>query len=870
MPQNPEKADARDKYLLTFSLVTAFFVSPLLFFTDLTRNPYYLQITLLNISLLAGGAVLLAAALRRKAWGFPPNILYVPLAALLAVMAFSFARAWFGHVPFFRPSMAGEFTRAGMFMTVNCALVFLLAQKVPFDAAAPRRSIYGWLAFILFWGGLWFLFPDLKTPAAGDSLMSRFWDPYGGALWLAGAAAAWYLVRRFNQEDFLHLAMVVGALASCYGILQYFRVELIWAKILNPYGNRSVSTFGNPNFISSYIVMLLPFALAYLMSARKASQRFFYGFVFVSYVAMLMASLTRSSWVGAAAALSAVFAFKEYRVKFLENRKFLGWFFAASLGLVFMWPAQSLKPFSSGLTERVSEGAGKMSSPSSFSLDAPQGRVYSSFHQRLLIWTSAWQMGLESPMLGKGWGLFENFYPFYQGRLLLNFPNIRNLRTHANNAHNEVLEMFSQIGLVGLGVYVWLFAVLCAAFFRYYRLSGPEERYWTAPFAAALLGMFADNMFNVSLHFAVPALIFWWLVGAFSKKLSGSPETGGGQWTKPAAAASAACLLLLFCAGGAWYWSAQFARELHYFRGFKAMRRNDFGGAAAELKKAYDFHGREVNNNYELANAYVRAGDLSAAKWAYGEALKSNAGYDEIYFNMAIVEKRLDETDSALSHLKVSAFINPLSVTTYNAMAEIYVKAGARAAKEAEEIFKPAARTFPGDSAILNTLGYFYTLLKDYRSAKDMYGRGVRANPGDALLAQNLIGVAAQLGLKDDPDVLWLGKYREVQERLSANDVSVSARAAADALVRLDPENSGALALRARLNYKAGDLVSAKRDLLAVLRANPSDSGARYGLAVIYEKEGDFKSARSEWKTLLQAEPGNAAAAEHLKNVTIP
>jgi len=866
MPLNPEKAETRDKYFITASLVTAFFVSPLLFFTDLTRNPYYLQITLLNVSLLAGGAVLLAAALRRKTWGLAPNILYVPLLALLAVMALSFARSYFAHAAFFRPSMLSEFTRAGMFMALNCALVFVLAQKVPFDAAPQRRSIYGWLAFILLWGGAWFLFPDLRTPAAGDTLMARFWDPYGGFLWLAGISAALYLVRRFDQEDFLHLAMAVGALASCYGVLQYFRVELIWAKLLNPYGNRSVSTFGNPNFISSYIVMLLPFALAYLMSARQASQRIFYGFIFLSYIAMLMASLTRSSWLGAAVAIAAVFVFKEYRLKFMENRKFLGWLLAATLLIVFLWPAQSLSSFGSGLAERMGEGTDKMNSHSSFSLDAPQEKVYSSFHQRLLIWTSAWQMGLESPLLGKGWGLFENFYPFYQGGLLLHFPNIRGLRTHANNAHNEILEIFSQLGVIGLGVYFWLAAVLCAALFRYYRSSGPEERYWTAPFAAALLGMLADNMLNVSLHFAVPAMLFWWLLGALSRKLSGPAETGA-PWARPALGAAAAVLLLLFCAAGAKYWSSQFMREMYYFRGFKAMRVNDFSGAAAGLKKAYDSHGREVNNNYEMANAYVRTGDLSAAKWAYGEALKSNAGYDEIYFNMSIVEKRLGETEAALAHLKVSAFINPLSATTYNALAELYAQKGAGSAGEAVQLLKQAVGIFPGDAALLNSLGYFYTLLKDYNSAKDLYGRGVRLNPGDVMLARNLLGVAAQLGLKNDPDVLWFRKYQEVQGRLAANDYSAPARAAADALVALDPENSRSLALRAMLNFKAGDLKDAQSDLLRVLSVHPEDDTTRYGLAVTYEKEGDFKSARGEWEKLLQAEPGNAAVAGHLKSL---
>ncbi|MBI4655416.1 MAG: hypothetical protein HY746_01590 [Elusimicrobia bacterium] len=38
-----------------FFLTLAFFVSPILFFTDLTRNPYYFQITVFYIPILITG-----------------------------------------------------------------------------------------------------------------------------------------------------------------------------------------------------------------------------------------------------------------------------------------------------------------------------------------------------------------------------------------------------------------------------------------------------------------------------------------------------------------------------------------------------------------------------------------------------------------------------------------------------------------------------------------------------------------------------------------------------------------------------------------------------------------------------------------------
>ena len=86
--------------------------------------------------------------------------------------------------------------------------------------------------------------------------------------------------------------------------------------------------------------------------------------------------------------------------------------------------------------------------------------TYGSANQRFLIWLSAWGWSQEHPLIGKGWGCFELFYPFYQGPLLL--EKGFELRTHANNCHNEVLEYWSQIGMIGLGIVFWMWIL----FFR--------------------------------------------------------------------------------------------------------------------------------------------------------------------------------------------------------------------------------------------------------------------------------------------------------------------------------------------------------------------------------------------------------------------
>lgn len=860
----PENAPPVNRAALAFLLTTAFFVSPLIFFTGLTRNPYYFQITLLNISLLCAAALFIYGSIKRGRWLLPRSALSWPLATLAAVYAVSFAFSWAGHASFFHPAMVSEGLKAGVFFLVNCLAVFYLSLNVPFaeDREVPAGK---WLALIVCWGLLWMLFPALRSQAAGDGLLDRILDPYGLLLWSSGFAAAFMLVRRCRQEDILHLALSAGAVASLYGILEYFHVEIVWAKLVNPYGNRSVSTFGNPNFISSYVVLFLPLAASLLMKAETGIKRFYYGFVFLAYGGMLMCSLTRSSWLGAGAAFAFLFAFASHRDKLKVNRKFLYPFFGAALLLMLLWPADNLKPFSSGLAERVTEAVSGIRSPAAISLSGGSGPVYASFHQRLLMWSSAWQMGLENPLLGKGWGQFELFYPFYQGRLMLNFPAMRALRTHANNAHNELLEQWSQAGLIGLGVFLWFLAVLFCGFLRFYRTTPPAIRYEAVPLAAGLAGMLVDNMLNVSLHFAVPALAFWWLAGSLALKTGGAEESPA--WKRPRAASAAAWALLACCLACGWFWARQFMREFHYFNGFRIMRTGNSAAAAEELLTAWKLQPREVNSNYEMGNAYVRSGELEKGAWAYREALNSNAGYDEIYFNLAIVLRRLGRNEEALKFLQASTLINPLSRTTWQALAEVYLAVPDKAAVAPAAVhdLAEAARVFPYDGNVWNTLGYFYMLKKDLKAARSAYVNGVKAAPENPMLAANLAGISRQLGMTKDPDLEWLAAYSSLARTLEGPALQPGALKAADALLAMDPASEKALALRAKLFFKAGNMDEARRDLVSALQKNREDNSARYGLAVIYEKQGDLAAARAEWGTFLQLEPGNAAVAARLK-----
>ena len=120
-------------------------------------------------------------------------------------------------------------------------------------------------------------------------LLVNTWLVYAAALRVRNPAVGKYL---------LWVVYAVCALAATYGVLQYFGQEWIWPRQLNPYGSRPVSTFGNPNFMSSYLIIVIPVMVADYIWRASGLPRPVLWLAIVSSTAGLIATLTRSSWMG--------------------------------------------------------------------------------------------------------------------------------------------------------------------------------------------------------------------------------------------------------------------------------------------------------------------------------------------------------------------------------------------------------------------------------------------------------------------------------------------------------------------------------------------------------------------------------------------
>lgn len=838
-------------------------VCPLLFFTNLTRNPYYTQIALLNVCIALCGLLWAFEAFRRKEWALPRVPTEWPMLFFIGAALVSTILGLMAH-PLLRTGLGYEGVRVWLFTLVNTFMAFYLPLLFVKPVFLNQRKLSIWSDIILavIWGVCWFGFQSMKTRVP-QMLFENVWDFYGAVLWVL--AGIYMIVRTKNGEaiEFFHVIFAVTFLAGAYAILQYFGRDMIWGSLIQPYGGRPVSTFGNPNFLSSYLMLVAPLAFVFALKAEKTEAWGYLVILFVAVIAVLC-TLTRSTYVGLFAAFFTlgVLLFQKENTAWFKK---LGILVLVVIVLILIFPHTPLLRVQSPLA-RFTEIFEAMRT----------GESYGPWHQRLLIWSSAWDMVKERPFFGKGWGAFELFYPFYQGKYLL-APFFPMWRTHANNAHNVLMEMWAQLGFVGVGVSLWLLATMFVGGWKIFRMKGDNlSRLVAAAMLAGLSGMIADNFFgNVSIFFAMPAFLFWWNMGSLFNEAEIVPQP---KPIPPVVRNTALPVFMFFCLCVVVYFVQRWNQEVYYFQGFKEARTNQVVASYKSLEKAYGWFPGEVNSNYELGNSYAREardleqkGRLEEAKkfgdkalWAYQEALRANPGYDEIYFNLGITYGQMGQLKEAVRNLETAVFINPLLKEAYPALGNQYLNTNEL--EKAARLFEQGVKAFPRDVDMWNNMGVAYNKLGNDEKALEAHKKAFQIDPNNQQAWMNMSYVANRMKrrepLTEVPQLM-----QELQRQVNAKNFQ-TAKPLAEKLVKLLPDYPDAHLSLGNVLFYLKDTNGAIAAIQEAIRLRPAFTVAHVNLGHIYQFKGDIPSARASFKRALEADPSNQEAKAAL--ATLP
>ena len=552
-----------------------------------------------------------------------PTVAALPVARwILAVAAFVIPLS-------FSPSLVDEFVLPKLLLARLLVMVLalvLVAGWMRLGAVAWKRTALD-LPLLAFLASA-----AISTVFAVNINLAIFgtYDRWEGLLTIATYALLFWLAVQLiagdADADWIiwsllcsgYVVAVVAVLQAGFGVLGggFFRSTYI----------RADATMAHPDFLGIFLAMLLPIALAKLIGRHSSMTRLLAANLVVVLSLGLVATFTRSAWIGAVLGVAVVLALHGGRLRVLPV---IG--FVALLAVAF----GALAWFVNARPTTVPGGVANVYSRIVSITDLSSG----SIAERLAVWGDTPRVIAARPILGWGPSNFGAVYPQFQSAnrnaILFDDP------------HEETLGIAAKQGIIGLLAYLWILFAFVRAFWKGRRLPG----------AVALFGGWIGYQVSMQVDFSyIPTAVLFWLfaaaaivtwapdvkparVFAFPRRVA-VPALAVGSLALVALAIPAVVLPFLADAD---YYSSQ-AQAIPLARTTIARARCFVPYEAAYAIEAGNYALNQDANGNPAPDA-----DWARAREAYDTAARLGSYSPEMYRDLAIVDEHLGDHAAALA-----------------------------------------------------------------------------------------------------------------------------------------------------------------------------------------------------------------------------
>jgi len=296
----------------------------------------------------------------------------------------------------------------------------------------------------------------------------------------------------YNQKQFLSflkLYFIITFLIALYTFFQYYGYDLFFKE------NQSLtSTLGQKNWISNYIAMVFPVILSFFLLKNDKKIKLIYYLLLSFLYANFMICQSRGIWISIfiSSIIGLYFIYKFKLIKyFRKNRKWLILLILTFLIITIIYSTDN--PMNKS------------------AITVPQ-RALSTFDKRdtsintrILIWKTTFNMIKDNPLFGSGIGSFKINYLNYQAKYLNEYPAYSKYWIKAGEAHNEYLQIWAELGIVGLVLFlsiIYFFYDLIINFFN--ENKNDKKKIIIIGLFTGITCFLIHSLFSFPLH--VPAL----------------------------------------------------------------------------------------------------------------------------------------------------------------------------------------------------------------------------------------------------------------------------------------------------------------------------------------------------------------------------
>jgi tetratricopeptide (TPR) repeat protein len=458
-------------------------------------------------------------------------------------------------------------------------------------------------------------------------------------LWYVGVyIGVWYVLQDSLANGALSRdTLVDGLLISGFIIvvIGYWKLQSWLTKFLtlglSVMLPRPSSVFENPNFLSAFLIVLLPFLFSRIVLAPSRHARILLGIFAVLALLQLFLTYSRAAWLGMAAG-TAVWLGLMLAHKGLLSRSALNTWWRRQSRL---WHTALL------ITATLTLLGGAVIIVIFVRSFSETGRTA---NLRTDIYTAAIELFAEKPITGQGLFTF--------GRGLVRLPDVQPDRPHSH-AHDAVLQIAAELGIIGLMALTATLIIMTRMMRGHWQLMQGRDRLMLAGAIAAVAAFAVDQLGDMPSM--MPAIALTGLIALIAALAPVNPKAIQVRWGHYAFPVGVAGLWGILLLTGVWsnrvY--SQYVSALKY-----VIDTNDYLGAANRLQPVVD---ADPNLSlYWMEQAFLfgmdaSKGNLGAADKgiaAYQQFLALDPGYALGWANMAALQWQRGDHEQAIGSIE--------------------------------------------------------------------------------------------------------------------------------------------------------------------------------------------------------------------------
>ncbi|MHC2995214.1 MAG: O-antigen ligase family protein [Candidatus Atribacteria bacterium] len=649
-------------------------------------------------------------------------------------------------------------------------------------------------------------------------------------LFLAGPLLYFIIVNNIRGEKQINriiaTVVLIGTALGIYGIFQYNGIDFsFWTH--NVGRSKVFGLFGNPGYFAGYLILPLSLTISLFFASKNRNRKILFLIGILATGTTLILTFTRSFYL--ALAISSIFMFLLFLVsrgkKFIkENEKIFIFLLIVIILAVslFIIPTPLNKPGTA-----ISQIKGRVSITQLIN-------VFSS-GRRIAIWKFTGMMIKDRPILGSGIGTFKYNTLRYQAKFFEQGDN-RFIYPYgfADKAHNEYLQLWAELGTIGLAIFLWLIIAYFNYGIRYLKREKDEQKQGIMiGLMGAVMAFLIDSFIWFPLHLAANVSLLWLFIGLTMvmglEKKAGSvnkSKRNNIYKFKPVLYTVIILLAAFLCITVA----RPFVAKIVWFSGFKEVEDKDWEKATEIYESALKWDPYLGALYYDLGKVFLKRGLGNTALKSFKKA-ERYIDFPGLPLNIAIIYLAKGDTDNGIIELKRAISYQPVEKMPllYVELGNVYSKLEKHELAEAafKDViaklkkaisYQPTERTM---APLYFELGNVYLQFERYESAEIAFKDAI-AKLKKAISYQPTERTMAPLYFELGNAYLKLKKY-ELTEVAFKNAIRINSNLLTDDSLKQNRTDKELVELKNKIN---SNLVDAHYKLAeAYLRRNKVEEG---------------------------------------------